>query len=75
MIMRYLEYNSLKLFAMLKSVRGRTADVLIGLFERIKDDAQPQGCGLPPRNTIYHCQLEVIKIYCAFSHISSQRNH
>jgi len=28
MIMRYFECNSLELFAMIKSVRGRTVDVL-----------------------------------------------
>lgn len=34
---------------MLKSVRGMAADVLYGLFERIMDDALPQGSGLSPR--------------------------
>lgn len=50
--MRYFEYDFLELLVMIKSVRGRTADVLKGLSERIKDDALPYGFGLSPRNTI-----------------------
>jgi hypothetical protein len=44
-------YVLLRQPATINLVRGQTADVLNGLFERIKDDALPQGCGLSPRNT------------------------